>query len=328
MKAMWLHLTAGTPLFCLPLWLSGVPVQAGDRHKAIPSGAVKMRPETDAHPPVLHSREFKKPVPLGPAINTAGGEDSPFITPDGNTLYFFFTPDVSQPANKQLFDGVTGIWVSRREAGQWTRAERILLQEPGKLALDGAPTLRDDTLWFVSTREGYEGMHHFTATRKSGRWTDVKHVGDRLCRDLKVGELHVARDGALYFHSEREGGKGGLDIWRMDRRKPLGGKEWASDEGWTEPVNMAEFNTDGNEGWPFISEDGSEFWFLRTYQGSPGLFRSKRTAGKWSPPELMVSVFAGEPTLDAAGNLYFVHHYFRERTMIECDIYYAERIRR
>ncbi len=321
MKTGWLLLAAVGALAAF-----GAQDRGMDRLKAIPAGAVKMTPETDAHPPVLHSREFKKPVPLGPAVNTAGGEDSPFVTPDGNTLFLFFTPDVNVPANKQLFDGVTGIWVSRKVRGQWTQAERIMLQESGKLALDGAPTLRGNTLWFVSAREGYEGIHHFAATSKAGAWSDVRHLGDRLCRDLKVGELHIARDGALYFHSDREGGKGGLDIWRMERRTPDPEKEWASDQGWSAPVNMAAFNTDGNEGWPFISEDGKEFWFLRTHQGTPALFRSKRIGGNWSEPELMVSTFAGEPTLDASGNLYFVHHYYRDGKMIEADIYYAERI--
>jgi len=40
----------------------------------------------------------------------------------------------------------------------------------------------------------------------------------------------------------------------------------------------------------------------------------------------LVSQFAGEPTLDDAGNLYFVHHFFtREMEMIEADIYVARR---
>jgi len=41
--------------------------------------------------------------------------------------------------------------------------------------------------------------------------------------------------------------------------------------------------------------------------------------------ELIVSQFAGEPTLDDNRNLYFTHHYFIDGEMIEADIYYAER---
>ncbi|MGA2821268.1 MAG: hypothetical protein ABSF61_11495 [Anaerolineales bacterium] len=39
-----------------------------------------------------------------------------------------------------------------------------------------------------------------------------------------------------------------------------------------------------------------------------------------------MSRFAGEPTLDDAGNLYFVHYFFsRDGKMIEADIYLALR---
>ena len=57
--------------------------------------------------------------------------------------------------------------------------------------------------------------------------------------------------------------------------------------------------------------------------GSPALYRSIKIDGEWSTPELIVSQFAGEPTLDDSGNLYFVHHYYRDSTMIEADIYVA-----
>jgi hypothetical protein len=85
-------------------------------------------------------------------------------------------------------------------------------------------------------------------------------------------------------------------------------------------------NSPGNEGWPFISQDGHELWFTRTYLGSPGIFRSIWANGSWSEPELIVSSFAGEPTLDQEGNLYFVHHFYDNGVMIEADIYAAYRI--
>lgn len=94
---------------------------------------------------------------------------------------------------------------------------------------------------------------------------------------------------------------------------------------WQEPVNVEVVNTGENEGWPFISQDGNELWFLRTYMGSPAIYRSVKVNGNWSPPELIVSQFAGEPTLDDQGNLYFVHHYYRDSKMIEADIYVAYR---
>jgi hypothetical protein len=59
--------------------------------------------------------------------------------------------------------------------------------------------------------------------------------------------------------------------------------------------------------------------------GSPAIFRALRTPDGWSEPEMIVERFAGEPTLDAEGNLYFVHHYFRDGVMLEADLYVARR---
>ena len=61
------------------------------------------------------------------------------------------------------------------------------------------------------------------------------------------------------------------------------------------------------------------------YEGSPAIFRSKKVMGEWATPELIVSNFAGEPTLDSKGNLYFVHHFYRDGRMIEADIYVAKK---
>jgi hypothetical protein len=64
-------------------------------------------------------------------------------------------------------------------------------------------------------------------------------------------------------------------------------------------------------------------WFTRTYLGTPAIFQSLKSAGNWTAPQLIVSRFAGEPTLDDAGNLYFVHHFYENDVMIEADIYVA-----
>lgn len=133
------------------------------RAEKLPSDITKRTPDTDPHPPVLHSSEFEPPVPLSSGVNTSGAEDSPFVLPDGNTLYFFFTPDVRVPPERQLLDEVSGVWVSRKEADTWTEAERVWLQKPGKLALDGAVAIQGGEMWFASAREGYEGVNMFTA---------------------------------------------------------------------------------------------------------------------------------------------------------------------
>jgi hypothetical protein len=299
-------------------FIDGNPVI--DRHDRLPADIEKVEPAADWYPPILEKTdEFDMPAQLGEGINTSGAEDSPFVTPDGNTMYFFFTPDVRVPAEQQLFDSVTGIWVSYRTNGVWSEAERVWLQEPGKLALDGAVCVQGNEMWFASVREGYTGVNMFTAERYGDEWKYWEYSGDRLMKEIQIGEVHIHGDD-LYFHSKRDGGMGDYDIWRTTR----------SGSYWSDPVNITEVNSNGLDGFPFISSDGNEMWFTRTYLGSPAIYRSVRDGGNWTDPELIVHRFAGEPTLDDAGNLYFVHHFYRpnsenQNEMIEADIYVARR---
>lgn len=287
-----------------------------DRSDIIPEEIAKRGPETDLHPPILHSDLFGEPQPMPGPVNTAGAEDSPFISQDGNTLclYFFFTPDVRIPPEKQLLDDVTGVWKSEWDGSGWSEPERVWLQEPGKLALDGAVCVQGDEMWFASAREGYEGVNMFTAEQVDGEWVNWEYSGDRLMREIQIGEVHIHGQ-ELYFHSAREGGNGDYDIWVTNR----------SGGAWSDPVNIEAVNSNAMDGYPFITEDGNEMWFTKTYMGTPAIFRSARVNGVWSEPELIISQFAGEPTLDAEGNLYFVHHYYEDGAMIEADIYVAYR---
>lgn len=281
-----------------------------NRHDKLPSDIVKRTPETDQHPPILHSDEFELPIPLGDGINTSGAEDSPFILPDGKTLYFFFTPDVRIPPDKQILDQVSGVWVSYKIGNSWTEAERVWLQSPEKLALDGAVAIQEDEMWFASTREGYTGVNMFTAKYVNGSWVDWTYSGDRLMKDIKIGEVHL-HGNDLYFHSDRSGGQGGYDIWVTTR----------TGSNWSNPINISSANSPETEGWPYVSSSGNELWFTRYYLGTPAIFRSIKIDNNWGPPALIISQFAGEPTLDDEGNLYFVHHYYENNVMIEADIY-------
>lgn len=286
------------------------PTPLPARESKLPQDAVKIAPEKDAHPPVLHGDGWKQPQPLPGPINTAGGEDSPFISRDGKRLIFFFTPDVTVPHQEQLVDGVTGLYMSQMENGGWSEPQRVILNDD--VALDGCPYLSDDTLWFCSTRAGYTGVHWFTAQYSDGTWTDPQEVNFKPSH--KVGELHITADGEeLYFHSDRPGSMGKNDIWVSRRR----------DEGWGEPENLTTINSPENETRPYLTADHQELWYTRNYRGTPAIYRSQRREGGWTAPELILSQFAGEPTLDPQGNIYFVHHFFREGEMIEVDIYVA-----
>lgn len=284
-----------------------------DRSSAIPGDKVKQTPGMDIYPPKSETIEYADPIPLPFPVNTAGAEDSGFILPDGNTLYVFFTPDVHVPPEKQLLDGVTGIHVFHKSNGVWSDAERVILQDPGKLALDGCEFVLGNLMWFCSAREGYAGIHWFSAEFLNGKWRNWKNADFKT--EYKVGELHITTDGKeLYFHSARPGGQGEYDIWVSQN---VGGE-------WQEPINLEIINSACSDGWPFVTQDASELWFTRSV-GSPELWRSKRVDGAWTSPQKMFGPFAGEASLDKDGNVYFTHHFYRDNVMLEADIYIAYR---
>jgi hypothetical protein len=282
-----------------------------DRHASIPSDAVKVTPDQDPTPPILHSAEFQEPVPL-PVISTAGAEDAPFIPADRDELYFFFAADVREAASIQIRDPVNGIWLSRRVGGSWQEPTLVWLQEPGVLALNGCPFVDGNEMFFCTARTGYTGVNWFRALYGDGAWGNwTLYPFDP---SLDVGELHI-HGNELFYHSGRAGGLGGIDIWMATRQ---GGS-------WGDPVNVTAANSGEDDSRPYVTPDGNELWITRWYQGTPALFRSRKVGGEWQEAELIVSRFAGEPTLDAQGNLYFVHHFYDNGVMLEADIYVAYR---
>ena len=289
-----------------------------DRLNEIPEDASKISPAEDIFKPVVHSSLWEQPVPMPGPINTAGAEDSPFITDNGTWFFFFFTPDVDVPAEKQLIDGVTGIWWSKKVGDNWSSPEKIVFFDD--ISLEGAECVFGTTMWFASIRAGnYAEIDVYSAEYVNGKWRNVENVGEQINVDFDIGEFHLMQDGnTMYFHTGNVGVEGDMDLWMTS---------WTGSE-WSDPAPLTDINTDGTEGYPYVTADGNELWFTSwskmNYTG-PAIFRSlKQPNGTWGPPEEIVSNFAGEPTMDADGNLYFVHHYFSEEMdMIEADIYVA-----
>jgi hypothetical protein len=215
-----------------------------------------------------------------------------------------------------LTDGVTGIWVSRKENGVWGEAEIVDLTTLGP-SLDGCAYVSEEEIWFCSARMGnYMNIDFWKGTLTEDGVVDIKNRGEELNTEVIVGDLDVSQDGdTIYYHRDVVEGFGGQDIYVVNREG----------DGWGEPENVEILNTPDHDGYPYLSPDEDELWLNRWYMGSPGSFRSKLVEGEWSEAQLIASSFAGEPNLDAEGNLYFTHHYYQDGQMLEADIYVANR---
>lgn len=271
------------------------------------TGMTKYGPSTDPHPPTIHNSSWNAPVIWDCPVNTAGAEDSPYMSADGKLFFFFFTPNASIPANKQVNDGVTGVWVAKHDGLQWNEPQRVFT---GWDVLDGCPFYLNGALWFCSVRDSNTPeMYSASFNETTGNITNIAKLPPPLS-GYSVGEMCISLDGKeLYFGSQRAGGKGGYDIWMCTN---LGEGQWS------EPVNLP-MNTDKDELMPFITFNGNELWWNQGGYGAPEVWRAFRNGNSWGTPEKIISGFAGEPTLDAQGNIYFVHHYYSDH-IIEADI--------
>lgn len=289
------------------------------------AGFQKFDPANDSWPP-LAAEGWTQPVPLAGPINTAGVEDSPFLSSDGEWFFFVFIPNPNTTPQEQLLDGFSGIWAARRAGDNWDEPQRVALADAGVASLDGCPTLFGSTIYFCSARQGNQReIDIYTADWTNGTAANWQNAGELLNSSYGVGEMHISADGqTLAFASRRAGGLGGYDLWIST---------W-EDGKWGEPVNLgAPVNTTGDENRPYLGQDGQTLWYDGVSpKGMPGpaIFRSQRQPdGSWGAPEEIVSQFAGEPNLSVDGRtLYFVHHYFSAdlSAMLEVDIYVSYRI--
>ena len=121
------------------------------------------------------------------------------------------------------------------------------------------------------TRNNYEGkstegvikLKLFTSEYKNDKWQ--KPVPLHFNNDeYSVGHASLTATGdTMYFASDKPGGLGGVDIYRIFRKV---------DGNWTDPENLGEkINTEGDEMFPFIHPDGMLFYASDGLLGLGGL---------------------------------------------------------
>ncbi len=137
-------------------------------------------------------------------------------------------------------------------------------------ANEGTPAFSKDGRFIIFARgnTGQKGDNNVNVdlymSRNNGSgWSNPEKlaISDSLAWD---GSPCFSSDGrTLYFASDRRGGKGGLDLYRvtMDNAGRFG-----------RPINMgSQINTPGDEVFPFISEDGKLYFSSNGHPGIGGL---------------------------------------------------------
>lgn len=120
----------------------------------------------------------------------------------------------------------------------------------------------------------------YMAKKQGNTWGEAQVLP--FCEDtVAYGHPYLSADGkVLYFASRRSGGYGGADIWysTFDAKANV----------WGKPVNAGPaVNTDGNELYPTLSDDGKKLYFSSdTHPGMGGLdiFMAQGEGNKYTKP--------------------------------------------
>ncbi|MCC6724585.1 MAG: PD40 domain-containing protein [Saprospiraceae bacterium] len=208
---------------------------------------------------------------IGGAINTGADEYFPYLTNDGNTL--FFTSRKNEKSDENLF-------TSTRPRGDWRGSEQVPDFNTGEN--EGMVTMvRDGRRIFFTAcqREDVLGpCDIWEATTDGLGFSHAKPIGGTANSDTWESQASVSCDGnTLYFASSRPGGLGGTDIWKAVRNK---------DGVWGEPKNLGpNINSTGDEEAPFITNDGKVLYFSSTGHlglGEQDIFVARQDAhGQW-----------------------------------------------
>ncbi len=220
----------------------------------------------------------KLPYPINTPNNSEYGA---FISADGNIMYF--TRTYFHKHTKILRDSVTKILKSEKENGNWTYPKEIILPENTSNTAVLVGISYDGNFLFLKIGEGNNSDLYTTKVR-GYKCDSLVKLPDVINSPFYEGGLSFTPEGDIfYFSSNRPGGYGGKDIYKVVRHK---------DGTWSQAENMGpSINTPYDEDFPFIHPGGNLLYYASNSPdytiGGYDILKVKYSAEKhsWSLPE-------------------------------------------
>ncbi len=159
----------------------------------------------------LDGMEWKEPRNLGFPINTRAWESQPTLSFDGKTLYF----SSARPGGYGGMD----IWQSTYNKGRWSPPIN-LGPEINTVGNEETPFIAKDDITLYFTSDFLPGMGNvdifFTRKTPQGKWEKPTNMGYPINTYMDERCLAIGANGIdAYIASEREGGFGGLDLYKF-----------------------------------------------------------------------------------------------------------------
>jgi hypothetical protein len=230
-----------------------------------------------------------EPVP----INTAGWSDSPFISRDGQRLYFSYSrwnlfslyldqkakltgpdrPGLAHVEKAEDYFHESTLYVAERKPdGHWKEPVALSFNVPGG-NMGGMEV--GNSFYFSHTDPSKTTSDLYVATKAAdGTWSKAVPLSQNINTDSREENPFVSpSQDALWFSSDRPGGSGGKDLYFSQK---VGGE-------WTRAVNLgAVINTPSDEDNIWVNPNGNGDIY---FDHGAGIMHTQWKDGKFTRPE-------------------------------------------
>lgn len=231
--------------------------------------------------------------PFPGIVNSKYTEYNPVVSADESVMAFTaLRPNTGKTRSGDKF--IEEIYISYNQSGSWTEPKVVPVASNYNVGTAGISPDGQQMIIFMGGIDDEGSLFQINKTGET--WSKPGILAGTINSKYLESTASITPDGkTIYFASNRQGGLGGLDIWKIEQ-KAAGV--------WTAPVNLGpEVNSKDNEDAPFIHPDQKTLFFTSDGHNSMGgrdIFQTKLVGGKWLKPENM-----GYPVNTTANDNYF-----------------------
>lgn len=226
-------------------------------------------------------------------VNSKYTEYNPVVSADESVMAFTaLRPNTSRTRSGDKF--IEEIYVSYNKSGNWSEPAVVPIASEYNVGTAG---ITPDGQKMVVFMGGATDQGNLFQVIKSGDvWSKPSILSNTINSPGMETTCSISPDGkVIYFASNRRGGRGGLDIWKIEQK---------TTGVWSQPINLgAEINTPDDEDAPFIHPDQKTLFFTsdgHATMGGRDIFKTTLVNGKWTKPENM-----GYPVNTTSNDNYF-----------------------
>ena len=239
-------------------------------------------------------------INLGTTINTEADEYVPLISSDESLLLFTSKREdgSGRDALGRLYEDIYSSINNKNGGFDWSVAQKIKGEVNTPLN-DACVGLSPDgnTMFLFRSNSNLIGGDLYESKFIDGEWSMPIIMSDKINGALSIEpSASISLDGkTFYFSSNKEGGFGGFDLYRVIR--------FPNGE-WSDAVNLGEgVNTPLDEDAPFIHPDGKTLYFSSKGHENMGgfdVFKAQFIDEKWTNTTNL-----GAPTNTSKDDIYF-----------------------